>query len=162
VLVGGARLPAAQALPRALRTLCERPAHPLRPGSFQADLDGLATDVVRLRERLVHPVSVIDRSSNLQGTKRWWRVLVQMRSMHQVVFELRGIYPATLRLTVDDRVVWEAKRNFRRFPTVDVPFRIESENADGWLVLQDRSNAVVLRFTAAVWVESRKVMWIDF
>jgi hypothetical protein len=84
-----------------------------------------------------------------------------MRSEHRAVFEWTG-FPVTLRLTVDDGVVWEAKRNWRRLPTLDFPFRIESEDAECWLVLVDQSSPVLLGLAAEVWIENTRVLGFRF
>ena len=157
VLVGGARLPAAQALPGALRALCGRPAHVMRRGAgFAADLDGLAADLVRLHERPVQRVTRLTHRSRAQGWLGWWEARFRMRAEHAVVYERKG-FPYHLRLKVDGRLVW-SKRCFSRLPTLDLPFRIESENADCWLVLEDYSNSILMAQSVQVWVENTNVL----
>ena len=158
VLVGGARLPTPEALPRGLRALCGRPAHVLRRGSgFAADLDGLATDLVRQRERPAYPVSGLRHDINERGWNQWWEARFRMRFEHSVVYERIG-FPIKLRLTVDDRLVWLSKGWTRSLPTLDLPFRIESENADCWLVLRGNSSLVALRQWVDIWVENTRIL----
>ena len=157
VLVGGARLPDARALPESLRVLYGRPAHAMRRGSgFEADLDGLAADLVRLFERPVRPVTRLTHRSHARGWVGWWEARFQMRGEHSVVYERNG-FPYHLRLKVDGRLVW-SKRCFSRLPTLDLPFRIDSENADCWLVLEDYSDSILMAQSVQVWVENTKIL----
>jgi hypothetical protein len=159
VLVGGASMPGPETLPRSLRALCGRTAHPLRAGSgFAADLDGLAVSLARLEERPVRRVTQATHRQKEHRLGRWREARFRMSAEHAIRFDWTG-FPATLRLILDGRVVWESKRNFRRFPNVDAPFRIESENADCWLVLRDRSTPIIYGLAVAVWVENTRVMW---
>ena|GEM_PF-3046193 len=162
VLVGGGSLPDPKELPRSLRALCGRTAHPLRAGSgFQADLDGLAVALARLDERPVRRVTQATHRQKEHRFGRWWEARFRMGAEHAIRFAWTGV-PATVRLILDGRVVWESKRNWRRFPNVDAAFRIESENADCWLVLRDRTNGVVYGLAVSVWVENTRVMWFQW
>jgi hypothetical protein len=158
VLVGGARLPDAAALPRSLQGVLQRTAHPIRRGpGFEADVDGLAADLFRIRDGRPHPVTWVEKSEHPVSMGTWWKVRFRMRMEHTIVYALSGI-PSACRLEVDGVEVWRSKRSLRRLPTADVPFRIESENADGWLVLKDQSNAVVLGQTVDIWIETTRVL----
>jgi len=156
---GGAALPGPETLPRSVRALCRRPAHPLRRGSgYTADLDGLAVDLARVHERPGETVT------GLKGWKSdggrfvgYWEVRFRMRNEHTIRYE-RKAFPFMCLLKVDGKLVWRSKRLFNRLPTADVAFRIENEDADCWLVLKDHSSKVLLKRSVAVWVDNTRVL----
>lgn len=158
VLVGGARLPDAAALPRGLRTLLGRPAHAMRfGGGFEADVDGVAADLVRICDAPAHPVTQVQKRECRGSAAIWWEVRFRMGAEHSILYEMVGV-PSACRLLVDGRVVWRSKGSFRRLPTGDVHFRIESENADGWLVMQDQSTLARLGQTVDLWIETTRIL----
>ena len=159
VLVGGARLPGAMALPQSLHALLRRPAHAIRPGpGFEADVDGLAAGLFQIRDAPVHPVTGVKKSEYQDAGALRWEVRFRMRAEHSIVYERVGVVRVSCRLRVDDVEVWRSRRLVTRLPTADVPFRIESENADGWLVQKDQSSLGVLGQTVDVWIETTRVL----
>lgn len=159
VLVGGARLPDAVALPQSLHALLRRPAPAVRPGpGFEADVDGLAAELFRIRDAPVHPVTGVTKSEHQGGAALWWEVRFRMRAEHSIIYERVGVLRVSCRLRVDDVEVWRSRRLATRLPTADVPFRIESENADGWLVQEDQSSLGVLGQTVDIWIETTRVL----
>ena len=161
VLVGGARLPHAMALPRSLQGLFRRSAHAIRHGpGFEADVDGLAADLFRIRDAPVHSITRLELSEHPHRMGIWWEVRFSMRFGHSIVYERFGV-PYACRLRVDGVEVWRSKRSLSHLPTADVPFRIESENADGWLVLKDQSNRIVLGQAVDIWIENTRLLHVS-
>jgi hypothetical protein len=162
VLVGGASLPAAKALPRSLRALCRWQAYEVRPGPHHdADLARLVSEIERVQDLPPHPVSRLKVEAKSRGVARWWEARFHLGSEHSVRYELlqHGIRP-TRRFVVDGKLVWSAKAGWRSLPSIDLPFRIEAENACCWLVTRDNSNALVYTEWVVVWIDETRIQLV--